>query len=63
MNHARAIVSCRLLSARGRSGGGIEGRSELLGILRRQDMSGLRFKHMYCLALNRCAQENRLMHS
>ena len=53
MNHARAIVSCRLLSARGRSGGGIEGRSELLGILRRQDMSGLRFKHMYCLALNR----------
>ena len=63
MNHARAVVADRFPGARGRCGRSIQGSSKQLGVLRRQDVTGLCFQHTLCFALDRRTQKYRFVYA
>ena len=61
MNHACAVVASCLQSARSWCWRSIQGSSEQLGVLWRQDVMRLCFKHAFCFSLYRCTQKVRFV--
>ena len=61
MNHERAVISGSVKRAWGWSGWGVEGRSEYLGVLRRQCMPGLQVEHTRGLPFDGGSQEHRFV--